>query len=272
MLHHRLKIMGILNVTEDSFSDGGAYLDSDKALAQAERMLEEGADIIDIGAESTRHGAREMDASLETKRLIPIIRELKLRHPDIPISVDTRKAAVAALALKEGANIINDISALRHDPTMVDLLAEHPHTPVVLMHMQGDPQTMQDDPRYEDLGRELLDFFQARIEFCHQHGINKIILDPGIGFGKKLSHNLSILDNLEKLQALGYPILLGASRKSFINEIDPSPTSERLGGSLAAVDAALKAGLDYVRVHDVKASYQFIQVQTRIMEETKWAF
>lgn len=268
----KLKVMGILNVTEDSFSDGGAYLTLDKAVAQAELMISEGADIIDIGAESTRPGAREMDAGLEAERLIPVIREIKRNHPTIPISVDTRKAAVASLALSEGAEIINDISALRYDPDLAKLLVAHPEIPVVLMHMQGEPQTMQQNPHYRDLGKELMDFFKERIEFCLQLGIHRIILDPGIGFGKNLTHNLSILANLEFIKELGYPVLLGASRKRFINEIDPSPTSERLGGSLAAVDAALRAGLDYVRVHDVKASHQFIEVQSRILEEQQWAF
>ncbi|MEF3694836.1 MAG: dihydropteroate synthase [Candidatus Cloacimonadota bacterium] len=272
MLQHRLKIMGILNITEDSFSDGGAYLEPSKALAQARRILEEGADIIDIGAESTRPGAREMDAGLEAERLIPIIQSIRKDHPEAVISVDTRKAMVAAEALREGAAIINDVSALRHDSAMPELLSAHPNTPLVLMHMQGEPQSMQNNPSYVDLGSELMDFFRERIEFCQRHGISRIILDPGIGFGKNLSHNLFIIANLQRFKELGYPVLLGASRKRFINEIYPCPTSERIGGSLAAVAAAMRAGLDYVRVHDVKASKQFIEVQTRILEEKLWAF
>lgn len=263
-------IMGILNLTEDSFSDGGKYLDPQRALEHARQMISDGATMLDLGAESTRPGARPTDEATELARIIPITKVLRAEYPDLPLSIDTRKSAVAAAAIEAGADIINDISALRYDPQMAVLLSRNPDITVILMHMQGEPENMQISPHYDDLGKDLLDFFTERIAFCNSLGISRIILDPGIGFGKYLAHNLSILRNLDVFARFELPVLLGASRKRFIDAVNPSAPDQRLGGSLAAVMAAIEAGVSILRVHDVKATYQFIEMYSAIQNEEKW--
>jgi len=254
-------VMGILNVTPDSFSDGNNYLALPKAIECAKSLIKQGADIIDVGGESTRPGAKEVSAAQEIDRIIPVIQVIR-KYSDILISVDTRKAVVAEQAIQAGANIINDVSALRHDPDMINILQRNRDIGIILMHMQGEPASMQQNPVYENVIEEIICFFRERLAFCTLHEINqsRLFLDPGIGFGKNLEHNLVILSKLSAFQILGLPLVIGASRKRFINEIDPSEPSERLGGTLAATSLSLQTGVDIVRVHDVKAHVQFLKV------------
>ncbi|MDP2173299.1 MAG: dihydropteroate synthase [Candidatus Cloacimonadaceae bacterium] len=263
---HSPKIMGILNITEDSFSDGGRYLYAESAFKRALTMLSEGADIIDIGGESTRPGSRGIAQELEIERVVPIVQALKKAYPDAIISVDTRKSEVARLAIAAGADIINDISALRHDHHMAEVLAGAKDTKLILMHMQGEPATMQQEPHYEDVVKEITDFFEERISFCKARGISRerLMLDPGIGFGKNLEHNLSILSALDHFQIFNLPIVIGVSRKRFIDMIQASTPDERIGGSLAAAMIAFQKGADIIRVHDVKAHKQFFAVHAMI--------
>jgi len=254
-------VMGILNVTPDSFSDGGAYVDPDAAAAHAARMHDDGAAIIDIGAESTRPGAQPVSADEQIRRVLPVIERVRSDIPTALLSLDTRSSDVARTGLDAGVAIINDISALRDDPRMAQLIAER-GAGVVLMHMQGTPATMQVEPHYANVVAEVAGFLRERAEFAAAQGIapGRIILDPGIGFGKRLTHNLALLGRMEVLVALGYPILLGASRKSFIAQMDPSrpAVQDRLGGSLACVARAFAAGAALVRVHDVFATRQLL--------------
>ncbi|MDT8325280.1 MAG: dihydropteroate synthase [Bacteroidota bacterium] len=244
-------LMGILNVTPDSFSDGGTFDRAESALAHALRMEEEGAVIIDVGGESTRPGAPPVPAEEEIARVIPVIEMLRARS-DVPISVDTRKADVAAAAVAAGADMLNDVTALRGDDRMRAIVAAH-DLPVVLMHMQGDPATMQQRPRYRDVVAEVLAFFRERIAFCRSQGVSRVIVDPGIGFGKNLQHNLALLRALPRFRDLGCPLLVGTSRKSFIGQITGLPVGDRLAGSIASnVHAALR-GAHILRVHDVAA-------------------
>jgi len=247
----RTHIMGVLNVTPDSFSDGGEFLQREKAVEQAERMVAQGADIIDVGGESSRPGAEPVSTQQEIERIIPVIEELAPRLT-VPISVDTYKAEVASRALEAGASAINDISALRFDPQMADVVARH-DVPLVLMHMLGNPRTMQDNPSYTDLMGEIYTFLSDRIETAVAAGIkrNKIILDPGIGFGKTVEHNLEIIRRLKEFHSLGRPILIGPSRKSFIGKVLGLPVEERLEGTAAAVAIGIVNGANIVRVHDV---------------------
>ncbi len=249
-------VMGILNVTPDSFSDGGRWTTPEKALEQAALMVEEGAHVLDVGGESTRPGAGEVPPAEEIRRVVPVIRALRENLGGIPISVDTRKAAVAREALQAGADWVNDVSALRHDPEMAELCAGE-DCPVVLMHMRGtDPRTMQEGVRYQDPVAEIHAFLRERAAFALQRGIReeRILLDPGIGFGKRPGDNLAILKRLSEYRSLGFPLLVGASRKSFIGICLDRPVEERLHGTTAAVAAAVLAGARVVRVHDVKAA------------------
>ncbi len=259
-------LMGILNVTEDSFSDGAQFLDRELALKHTETMIAEGAEIIDIGAESTRPGSLPVSADIQIQRIIPILSYLKAKYPEVSYSVDTQKAAVAEKAIANGATIINDISALRTDPALGELLAAHPQVKIILMHMQGTPYTMQLNPVYQDVLREINVFFQDRIDFCVTQGIlrENIILDPGIGFGKNLQHNLAILANLRTFKEFGLPLVVGASRKSFIDKISPSSPSQRPGGCLAAALVSAFADINILRVHDVLLHKQFFEVLTAI--------
>ena len=249
----RTYIMGIVNVTPDSFSDGGKFMNLHSALDHAKRMVDEGADIIDVGGESTRPGADPVSLEEERRRVLPLIEKL-VQQVDVPVSVDTTKVALAQGALEAGAVMINDISSFRFEPGMAHLAAEH-KVPVILMHMRGTPQTMQDQVVYDTLISEIFDFLKERIGFAESAGINphQIIIDPGIGFGKSLPDgNLTIIKNLAALKPLGKPILVGLSRKAFIGHVLNLGVEEREEGTAAALSVAVHNGARMVRVHDVK--------------------
>jgi dihydropteroate synthase len=256
----RTALMGVLNVTPDSFSDGGKYLDPEKAVAHGVRLAEEGADVIDVGGESTRPGARQIPVEEESQRVIPVIRGLR-RVLSIPISIDTCKAEMARRALDEGADIINDVSALRMDPAMVSLAAAE-RVPVVLMHMQGTPETMQKAPRYGNVVQEVEEFLRSRLQFALENGLDpsRILVDPGIGFGKDLDHNLTLLRSLPALASLGQPLLVGVSRKAFIGKLLGVDPEERVEGSLAAAVMAVAGGAHMIRAHDVKESSRALRI------------
>ncbi len=260
----RTLLMGIINVTPDSFYDGGKRLDPERAVADGIDLVEAGADMIDIGGESTRPGAGPVSVEEELQRVLPVIRGLR-RSVQVPISIDTYKARVAQAALNEGSDIVNDISALRADSRMPVLLAAE-KVPVVLMHMQGTPQTMQTEPCYNNVLQEVQDFLTAQVRFAVEAGIERenIIIDPGIGFGKTLDHNLTLLRGLPTLASLGQPLLVGASRKTFIGRILGVEPDERLEGSLAAAIAAVFGGAVILRVHDVKETRKAIRVADAI--------
>jgi dihydropteroate synthase len=258
-LSARTHIMGVLNVTPDSFSDGGRYADVDAALLRAQEMIREGADFIDVGGESTRpkstaygEGADPVSLDEELGRVIPVVEAL-VRETDVPVSVDTYKAAVAREALAAGAVIVNDISGFHGDPAMPAVVAAAGAS-AVLMHMKGTPKTMQADPSYDDLLGEVTGYLHTSVATGQAHGITQMFVDPGIGFGKRLHHNLMLLANLDRLRILGYPVLIGPSRKSFIGSILDLPVGERLEGSLAACVAAVLRGAHVIRVHDVRES------------------
>ncbi len=259
---NRPLVMGVLNVTPDSFSDGGRFATTDKAVEHALRMEEDGADIIDIGGESTRPGADPVSEEVECTRVMPVIERLR-DLTDIPISIDTYKATIAEKALKAGADIVNDVSALSFDTRMFSVVA-HTKAHVILMHMQGTPREMQANPSYEDCVTEVKVFLRRRIDRCVQQGIDlsHIIVDPGIGFGKRLSDNLEILARFHEFTTLKVPVVLAASRKSFIGMLhDPDrPVDQRLGGSLAAAVAGVMAGASIVRVHDVAETVEALKV------------
>jgi dihydropteroate synthase len=255
-------VMGILNVTPDSFSDGGEFLDAEKAVAHGLKMEHDGADIIDIGGESSRPGAEPIPEDIELDRVLPVIDEIRSKS-QIPISIDTYKATVAQAAIEAGADIVNDISALRFDDKMPEVAAAM-KVPVVLMHMKGMPRNMQESPSYQHCIEELQEFFLERIEFCHNNGIDKskLILDPGIGFGKRLTDNIEILTHLNVFKNFSLPVLIGLSRKSFIKSLYPrNATAEtRLGGSVAGAVLAIQRGADIVRVHDVAETVEAIKI------------
>lgn len=263
-LQRRTAVMGILNLTPDSFYDGGRRAHADKAVSDALAMVEAGADIIDIGGESTRPGASPVSLDNELRRVLPVIRSLR-RVTNLPLSIDTYKAQVAKAALVEGADIVNDISALSFDPEMADLVAVQ-NVPVVLMHMKGTPRTMQLEARYSDVVAEVRDFLARQVAFAVERGINreKIIIDPGIGFGKTLEHNLALLRELPMIASLGQPLLFGASRKAFIGKILNADPDERLEGSLAAAVAAVLGGAHMIRSHDVKETCRAVRVADAI--------
>jgi len=256
----RALLMGILNVTPDSFSDGGRFIEPDRAIEHALRMVDEGADIIDIGGESSRPGAREVSLGEELDRVMPVIEGLNGKLGK-PISIDTRRSAVARAACRAGAVMINDISGLRNDPQMAQTAAEFGAW-LVLMHMKGTPATMQLDIHYDDLLGEIGSFLAAAAEKAVAAGVekSKIIIDPGIGFGKTTVHNLVILKNLDRFAKLGYPVLVGASRKSFIGNTLGLPVEQRLEGSLAAAVYAVLKGAAIVRVHDVSATRRALRI------------
>ncbi len=248
-------IMGVLNVTPDSFSDGGVYLNINTAITHAKTMVAEGATIIDIGGESSRPGAEPVPANVELERVLPVIQALVSEQLDVPISIDTTKAVVAKHALEAGAHIINDITALRGDTAMASVAAEM-EAGVILMHMKGMPRTMQRAPHYRDVVKEVCKALENWINDVSQNGItpDRIIVDPGIGFGKTTEQNLQILKQLEVFKQLNKPILIGTSRKSFIGNLLELPVTERVEGTLATVCWAIAHGADIVRVHDVKAT------------------
>lgn len=258
--------MGIINVTPDSFSDGGLFVDPDRAIEYGIRLEADGADIIDLGGESTRPGALPVTAEDEIKRTIPVIKGLS-GHVNIPISIDTYKSHVAELAIKAGASIINDVSALRFDPEMVNVAREY-DTPVVLMHMLGKPQNMQTNPVYGDIVRDVYNFLRERIEYAEKSGIRRdnIIIDPGIGFGKRFAHNLTLIKHLEVFQDLGCPLLIGPSRKAFIGDVLDVPVNERLYGTAAVVALSITKGANIVRVHDVLAMKHVVKMTDAILK------
>jgi dihydropteroate synthase len=243
--------MGVLNVTPDSFSDGGRFYDPVRAVRQGIKMARDGADIIDVGGESTRPGSDPVTAAEEKKRIVPVIQALS-QEVDVPISVDTCKAEVAAAGLDAGGSLLNDVTALAGDPAMVDVVVER-GVPVVLMHMKGTPKEMQQDPRYDDLLGEIHCFFRERIDWAQSKGVSPegIILDPGIGFGKTLQHNLLLIKHLHHFCSLGKPILLGTSRKSFIGRVLQAEVDRREEGTAATVAVSIWNGANIVRVHDV---------------------
>ncbi len=258
--------MGILNVTPDSFSDGGRFLQPDPAIEHALRMAEQGADIIDIGGESSRPGANEVTINEELDRVMPVIEGLRGKL-NKPISIDTRRSAVARAACIAGAAMINDISGLQHDPQMARTAAEF-GVGLVLMHMRGTPATMQLNIHYDDLLGEIESFLMAAVEKAMAAGVahSKIMIDPGIGFGKTTEHNLIIMRNLDRFTKSGYPVLIGVSRKSFIGNTLKLPVDQRLEGSLAAAVYAVLKGAAVVRVHDVPETYRALRIIEAIEE------
>ncbi|MDH4267389.1 MAG: dihydropteroate synthase, partial [Deltaproteobacteria bacterium] len=269
-LSQRTLIMGALNVTPDSFSDGGVFFDREKAVEQGLRLAQGGADILDIGGESTRPGTKPLEEEEEIRRVIPLIQTLNQKI-DIPISVDTRKARIAEKALETGAEMINDISALRFDERMAEVVARW-KVPVVLMHMRGNPETMQLDTHYDDLLGEILSFFRERVAFAESRGIpaDQIVLDPGIGFGKSLEeqHNLILLKYLQNFKVLEKPLLIGTSRKAFIGKILGLPPQEREEGTMATVAVAILNGANIVRVHEVERMRRVVQVIDAVLRCT----
>lgn len=260
----RVLVMGILNVTPDSFYDGGRYASGGRAVDRALRMAEDGADIIDIGGESTRPGARPLSASEEADRVLPVVEAISKRSSAV-LSVDTTKAAVARQALAAGATMVNDVSALRFDEDMARTIAEAGAF-VTLMHMQGVPLTMQDDPSYEDVVDDVEAFLAERICAAERSGIpaERVFIDPGIGFGKRLEHNLDLLRNLGRLARLGPPVVCGLSRKSFLGALLDLPAEDRLEGTIAANAVAVVNGADVIRVHDSKEGRRTADVAFRL--------
>ncbi|MCC9659296.1 dihydropteroate synthase [Pseudoalteromonas sp. MB41] len=253
-------VMGILNVTPDSFSDGGNYCQLDSAVKQAHTLLEQGAKIIDIGGESTRPGAPDVSLEDELDRVIPLVKALR-KTSDCIISIDTSKSEVMRQAILAGADIINDVRALQ-EPGAIEVLSAYPDVAICLMHMQGQPRTMQSNPQYEDLFADINDFFSERIEACEQAGIQqqRIILDPGFGFGKTLAHNYEILDRFDEFNQFNLPVLAGLSRKSMIGNLLNKSTDERLAGSLAGALIAAQNGAKIIRVHDVSETLDVLTV------------
>jgi dihydropteroate synthase len=260
-------VMGVVNVTPDSFSDGGRFLDPGAALSHARRLIAEGADILDIGGESTRPGAEPVSEADEIARVVPLVEAVRARSA-IRISIDTMKPAVASAAVAAGATMWNDVTALRWSDDSLPVAAEL-GCEVVLMHMLGEPRTMQDDPRYDDVVSEVRAFLAERADAAMAAGVarEKIWLDPGIGFGKTVEHNLALLANLGSLVELGFPVVLGASRKRFIAALEPGAGDDRLGGSLAAALTGAAAGVAAVRVHDVRETVQALAIQAAITRQ-----
>ena len=265
-LTKKVAVMGILNITPDSFYDGGRYQTEKEVMGRVEQMIKEGADIIDIGGESTRPGARKISLEEEIKRTIPYIKKIT-RSFKVPISVDTYKAKVAKEAIEAGAEMVNDISGLRFDPDMAGVVSSN-KVFLVIMHIKGTPRNMQDNPQYKDLIGEIISYLKESLKIADNAGINlkKIIVDPGIGFGKTVEHNLFILKNLRELRVLKRPILIGVSRKSFIGKVLNLPLQERLSGSLAATCIGLVNGARVVRCHDVKETRQAVDLVEAILQ------
>ena len=264
----KVAVMGVLNLTPDSFFNGGRFNREDAALNRVEEMVEEGADIIDVGGESTRPGAKRVTLEEEINRVIPVLRKLRKRFK-IPFSIDTYKAKVAKEALEVGADMVNDISGLRFDSRMKQIISKY-DVPVVIMHIKGTPQNMQNNPEYRDLMNEIISYLKESIKIAEEEGIDpqKIIIDPGIGFGKTTEHNLEIIKRIPELKSLDKPILIGVSRKSFIGNVLGLPPSERLEGSLAATSIAVFQGVNIVRTHDVKATRRVVDLVKAIMENS----
>jgi len=264
LLGARTLVMGILNVTPDSFSDGGRYLDPSAACERARAMVAEGADLIDVGGESTRPGAAPVAAEEELRRVLPVIQTLAPLL-SVPLSIDTRKAVVAREALAAGATLVNDVTALRGDPVMADVVASA-GVPAILMHMQGTPPTMQEAPRYDDVVAEVAGWLQEAAAEARARGVaaEQILIDPGLGFGKRPEQNLQLLRHLDRFVETGYPVVVGPSRKSFVSAILQVGPEERLMGTAAAVAVAVAHGAAIVRVHDVQAMGQVVRLAEAI--------
>ena len=260
-------IVGILNVTPDSFSDGGDFLDPEAAAEHAATMLDEGADVLDVGGESTRPGADPVSQEEEIRRVVPVVERILSVRPEAVISVDTYRSGTATAALEAGASLINDVTALRGDPGMVSLI-EEVACPVILMHMQGEPKTMQKEPLYQDVVREVSDFLAERAAYAVAAGVRpeNLIVDPGIGFGKNLEHNLALLRNLDAIVDLGFPVLIGASRKSFVERITGvQEARDRVSGTAATTVLAYERGATFFRVHDVRANREALEVAEAVL-------
>lgn len=261
------KLMGVLNVTPDSFSDGNKYLDINRARDRIYIMYKQGVDIVDIGGESTRPGSDSVSETEELNRVMPIIEAALESFPKLNYSIDTTKYEVAKKALEAGVKIINDVSGLRKEPRLAELAAQY-NAHLILMHSKGNPKTMQQNPYYEDVVAEVCDFLKQQCEFAQKRGVKKIILDPGIGFGKNLTHNLKILAHLDKIAEIGYPVLVGASRKSLIgNILNNRPVDKRLIGTIATHYDALTKGANILRVHDVAEAKDSISVFNAIKSQ-----
>ncbi len=258
-------VMGILNVTPDSFSDGGLFYNTDEAVNHALQLIENGIDIIDIGGESTRPGAKKISEEEEIQRIIPVVKQIRELSPEIIISIDTTKSMVAQKAIQSGANIINDISGFSYDNKMIDVVRES-KVPVIIMHMQGDPSNMQNNPVYNNLIMDISSFFRSTIKLATDAGIKKkqIILDPGIGFGKTVGDNFQLINQLNEFCKLGFPVMIGPSRKSFIGTTLNLPVDDRLEGTAAAVAVGVMNGARIVRVHDVKEIKRVVTIVEKI--------
>src|SRR5919112_2624066 len=264
-------VVGILNVTPDSFSDGGDFLDPEAAAEQAAAMLDEGADMLDVGGESTRPGSDPVSQEEEIRRVVPVLKRILSVRPEAVLSVDTYRSGTAKAALEAGASLVNDVTALRGDPGMVSII-EEAACPVILMHMQGEPKTMQKDPHYQDVVGEVRDFLVERAEYALAAGVRpeNIIVDPGIGFGKNLEHNLALLRNLDALVDLGFPVLIGTSRKSFVERITGvQEARDRVFGTVATTVLAFEQGATFFRVHDVRANRQALAVAEAVLHTSR---
>lgn len=259
-------VMGIVNVTPDSFTDGGQFLDAGKAVTHALELVAQGAEILDVGGESTRPGAEPVGEAEELRRVIPVIEQLK-RRASVAVSIDTAKPAVARAALAAGASLVNDIAANRSDDTMWRMVADA-GAGYICMHMQGTPRTMQSDPHYDDVVREVGEFFAARLDRLAACGVGaeQVALDPGIGFGKSVAHNLQLLAAMRGFTRFARPLVLGVSRKSFIGKIVPAEVTQRLPGSLACATLAVEAGVQIIRAHDVAETVQAVRVTEAILK------
>ena len=261
----RIQVVGIVNVTPDSFSDGGRLGNVVEAVAFGRRLVDDGADVLDVGGESTRPGAQPVDGATERQRVLPVIEGLRRAGVTVPISIDTRKADVADAALAAGASIVNDVTAGTGDPRMLEVVARR-NAGIVLMHMKGEPGTMQKEPHYDDVVGEVARFLVERAKAAEHAGISSraISIDPGIGFGKTFAHNEELLRRLEVFTEFEYPVWLGASRKGFLGAITGRPVNERLAASLACVARAVEAGVSAIRVHDARETADFLKVLDRI--------
>src|SRR5919107_1385104 len=264
-------VVGILNVTPDSFSDGGNFLHPEAAAERAATMLDEGADMLDVGGESTRPGSDPVSQEEEVRRVVPVLKRILSVRPEAVISVDTYRSGTATAALEAGASLVNDVTALRGDPRMASVIQEA-GCPVILMHMQGEPKTMQKEPQYQDVVREVSDFLAERAEYAVAAGVRPehIIVDPGIGFGKNLEHNLALLSNLDAIVDLGFPVLIGASRKSFIERITGEQEArDRVSGTVATTVLAFERGAKFFRVHDVAANREALAVAEAVLHTSR---
>ena len=259
------KVMGVLNVTPDSFSDGGQFDQLDAAMQQVHRMVEAAVDIIDVGGESTRPGSVPVGVDEEINRVVPVIKAIRSQFPDLTLSIDSSKPEVMEAAILAGATLINDVNALEADGA-IEVAVKY-GVKVCLMHKQGNPETMQDNPQYHDVVQQVLDYFEQRVEACLAYGMDtdSIILDPGIGFGKTLAHNLQLIQNIATLKQMGFPILLGVSRKSMFADLLNRPVEQRLAGSLAVTQFAYLQGADYFRVHDVVETIDVLTVSQTLV-------